>query len=292
MTHCVALGLSTFQMIQSGLYETMSLGSEIFVDFYGQLIHRLVDDQLREPQDAPPEVTEDVVRLFLTHPTARKIMLQYILHRIRAEDVDSVRQLLKLVAGLESRINAESVFLQTLLSLPVVLEEKMRRVILDEFLLPLCSQIEVHVTLLEFLRTAHSRLSSEQLLAYLEALSAFRPQDDHEVQYVLYFARNLRQRVGARIDQENAPFFFEYFQILEDPKAHLQSLRGEAVSTSSSSLDELNAAAAQALEAEGEDEMDGEDDLAKPADDSEMSDANSTNHTATDQEGDVAMASE
>ena len=90
--------------------------------FYGQLIHRLVDDQLREAQDEPPEISEEFCSLILSHPVALKVMMHVCIQRINAEDVASVRQLLKLFARLGAGINGEQIFLHAIVSLPAVSE--------------------------------------------------------------------------------------------------------------------------------------------------------------------------
>jgi hypothetical protein len=90
--------------------------------------------------------------------------------------------------------------------------------------------VAVHASVLEFLRVANAKMSSELLLSYLKPLCRFRPVDEEEARYIYLFATAFHDRVASRVNADNAPFFFEYYYIVRDPKPYLAYIR-EAAAT-------------------------------------------------------------
>jgi len=219
LTCCVDLGLKAYTVIKEATFKKHSPGKDIFVTFYGLLIHRLVDDKLKEFNEISPEI----VRFFHSEPIARKLILYYALQQINAEEIQATKQLLQLIGCLEHRLNAEETFLHSLVTLPSLQNSTdLQNIVIGEFLMPRCTYTSVHIALLEFLTNANAKLSASELLGYLESICQFTPAEEQEGAFVLPYATKFMERVTSRVRPENAPFFFKYLEKLKNPTSDME----------------------------------------------------------------------
>eukprot|EP00164_Ancoracysta_twista_P011516 GFYU01017761.1.p1 GENE.GFYU01017761.1~~GFYU01017761.1.p1 ORF type:complete len:790 (+),score=160.78 GFYU01017761.1:340-2370(+) len=137
ITQLLTLGLCGHGMLESETWTLPKLDKSVVPQFYYVIAALLVDDMIREPNDAAEPLHGEFVALVNKTELAKKVTLYYVLTKVQQMDVHALEQLLPALLNVES-IENEDAFFQSLTSVIIglpKLSEDFRRVVFEEFLL-------------------------------------------------------------------------------------------------------------------------------------------------------------
>ena len=213
LTELLEFSLSARAMISSKKYIFPRAQKEIIQEFYPMMASEILsceeiieDDEEEEEEikeekrkkleeDEEKELPEGFQKFFLGSPTARKVVLFFVVNKVREGKIKGLRKFFKMIHQIRKKLSTdEYAFSQSLISALIHSKVdnynalKLREIVFEKFFLSsAASQHErLHAQALRYIVNSHTKLSIHNVLDYLRFLTTLN-HDKNKVKKIFFF---------------------------------------------------------------------------------------------------------
>eukprot|EP01091_Cochliopodium_minus_P020018 TRINITY_DN8610_c0_g1_i1.p1 TRINITY_DN8610_c0_g1~~TRINITY_DN8610_c0_g1_i1.p1 ORF type:complete len:742 (-),score=231.36 TRINITY_DN8610_c0_g1_i1:82-2307(-) len=234
LTELLEFALSARAMISNKKYIFPRAQKEIIQEFYPLMAseilscEELIEEEEEEEEEVKEEkrkkleeeeekeLPENFQKFFLNSPTARKVVLFFVVNKVREGKLKGLKKFFKMIHLIRKKLSTDEYpFSQSLVTAMLstkienVHANKLREITFEQFFLnSAASQHErLHAQALRYIIQSHAKLNIHKVLDYLKFLTSLH----HDKNKMLPHYSEILETFASRINEENARFLFDYY---------------------------------------------------------------------------------